>query len=390
MLAPWQCAPVPYPLDVPLAELRLRRSAKWTSFPPDVLPLPVAEMDVRLAPPIARALRAAVDLSDTGYAGDPTPVTGALARFARRRWGWAVDPGAVRLCADVAVGVTAVLRRVTRPGDAVVLTPPVYPPFAAWLAEVGVRQVDVPLLDAERGGGLDLPGLERALAAGARAVLLCSPHNPTGRVHPAAELAELAGLAEAYGAVVLADEIHAPLTLPGAAFTPYLSVSPAAARTGVAFHSASKAWNLAGLKCAAIITAEPGSGLLGEVPLELRWTVGHLGAVAAAAAYDEGEPWLDDLLAALSVNVGLLDGLLAERLPAVRFVAPAAGYLAWLDLRGLGLGDDPADVLLARGRVALGSGPTFGAGGAGFARLNVGCSEEVLAEAVRRMAVGLG
>lgn len=378
-----------FPLDVPLAELRRRRSAKWSDFPVDVLPLPVAEMDVRLAPPVAAALAAAVEVSDTGYAGSAAPLAEALAGFAGRRWGWSLEPAGVRVCGDVAVGVTETLRRLVVPGDGVVIMPPVYPPFFGWLDLVGARRVEVPLLPPERGGAMDVPGVERALAAGARAVVLCHPHNPTGRVHGADELAALAELAEAHGATVLADEIHAPLTWRGTSFTPYLTVSAAAARTGVAFHSASKAWNLAGLKCAAIVTAEAGRRLVADLPTELHYGAGQLGLVAGAAAYAEGDGWLDALLGALAVNVRLLEELLAERLPGVQFTRPRAGFLAWLDFRALRLGDDPAAVLLSRGRVGLVPGPSFGSPGAGFARLNLACSPEVLSEAVERVALAV-
>ena len=375
-----------WPLDVPLGVLRGRASAKWTGFPPEVLPLPVAEMDVHLAAPVAAVLHAAVDASDTGYAGDPALLLGAFAGFAARRWQWPVDPAAVRTCADVAVGVTEVLRRLVGPGDGVVVMPPVYPPFWQWLDDVGARPVEVPLLEPDRGGRLDLPGIARALAGGARVVLLCSPHNPTGRVHPAGELRALAGLAAAAGATVLADEIHAPLTQPGRRFAPYLSVSGQAAATGVAFHSASKAWNLAGLKCALIVATDPVQRRLVQgLPHELARGAGHLGVLASTAAYRDGEPWLDTLLRALDANTRLLAELLAEHLPELTFTVPDAGYLAWLDCRGRQLGDDPAPAFLQQG-VALNGGPDFGPSGAGHVRLNLACSPQVLREAVARMA----
>lgn len=342
-------------------------------------------MDVHLAPPIAAALHAAVDASDTGYAGDPAVLLAAFAGFARRRWGWAVDVAAVRTCADVAVGVTEVLRRLVGPGDGVVVMPPVYPPFWQWLDDVGARAVEVPLLEPDRGGQLDLPGIERALAAGARVVLLCSPQNPTGRVHPAEDLRALAELAAASGATVLADEIHAPLTQPDRQFAPYLTVSEHAAATGIAFHSASKAWNLAGLKCALIVAPDLGQRRLTDtLPHELAWGVGHLGVLAAIAAYQHGEQWLDELLPALRDNVQLLTGLLAEHLPEVTFTAPEASYLVWLDCRALQLGDDPAPAFLEQG-VALNPGPDFGSPGSGHVRFNLACSAEVLREAVARM-----
>lgn len=378
-----------YPLDVPLAQLRERSSMKWTQYDADVLPLPVAELDVALAAPIASVLGRALDRSDTGYAGDTGGLLAAFAGFASRRWGWVVEPADVRTCGDVAVGVTEVLRALVDPGDPVLIMPPVYPPFWNWLADVQARPVEVPLLDVAAGGRLDLDGIERSLVAGCRVVLLCSPHNPTGRVHEPAELAALASSAAQHGATVVSDEIHAPLVLPGSTFTPYLTVSPEAVATGIAVHSGSKAWNLAGLKCALVVAGGYRSReLLERLPAGMPYGAGHLGVLAAEAAFSEGEPWLDQLLAAVASNVQLLGPLLADALPEVRWSTPQASYLAWLDCRALGLGDDPAAVLLERGRVALGNGPAFGAPGAGFARLNLGCSPEVVTEAVARMARG--
>ncbi|GGL95592.1 MalY/PatB family protein [Nakamurella endophytica] len=380
---------MPGPFDIPLAALRQRTSAKWTTYGVDVLPLPVAEMDVRLADPVARVLHEAVDRSDTGYAGDPGPVRRAFAAFADRRWGWPVSAEDVRTCPDVAAGVMAVLRVLTRPGDGVVVMPPVYPPFFAWVRTVGATPVEVPLTGVDGGGRIDLAGVERALAAGTRVVLLCHPHNPTGAVHPAADLVELAALADRFGATVLSDEIHAPLAHPGSGFRPFLTLGAAAERTGVAFGSASKAWNLAGLKCALVTAGSGRRDVLEALPPELGWAVGQFGQLAARAAFDEGEAWLDEVVAGLVRNADLLGELLLRHLPGVRSPRPAAGYLAWLDCRALGLGDDPAQVFLDRAGVALHHGPDFGAQGAGWARINVGCPPDLLTEAVRRMAAAV-
>ncbi|RJK95495.1 aminotransferase class I/II-fold pyridoxal phosphate-dependent enzyme [Vallicoccus soli] len=336
-------------------------------------------MDVDLAPPVAAALRAAVERSDTGYAGDVAPLVAAFRGFAARRWEWEVGAGDVTTCADVGVGTTELLRAALAPGDGVVLMPPLYPPVRGWLATVGAVPVDVPLLE----GRMDLGGVDRALADGARAVFLCHPHNPTGRVHGTDELQALAELALRHGALVVADEIHGPLA---PRFTPYLTVSGTARATGVALTSASKAWNLAGLKCALLVAQGEGPReLVGRLPHETVWGVGLLGALAAEAAFRDGEPWLDGLLAGLAANLDLLGPLLAEHLPEVGYARPEAGYLAWLDCRRLGLGDDPAAAFLAAG-VALVPGPDFGPGGAGFARLNAACHPDLLREAVRRMA----
>ncbi|MDN5749317.1 MAG: aminotransferase class I/II-fold pyridoxal phosphate-dependent enzyme, partial [Pseudonocardia sp.] len=284
-----------------------------------------------------------------------------------------------------AAGATEVLRLLVAPGDAVVLMPPLYPPVRRWIQAVGARPVAVPLLDPAGAGRLDLDGIARALTNGARVVFLCHPHNPTGRVHEPAELRALARLAARHDAVVLTDEIHAPLTLPGHRFHPYLTVSADATATGIALHSASKAWNLAGLKCALAVATDPRQhAVLARLPDP--WAVGHLGVLAATAAYRDAEPWLNTLLDAITDNITLLDELLAQHLPEITYTPPQATYLAWLDCRALRLGDDPAAEILHHAKVALSPGPAFGPPGAGFARLNLACHPDLLRDAVTRMS----
>ncbi len=372
--------------DVSLDWLRGRRSTKWAAYPPDVLPAFIAELDVPLAPSIAAALHAAVDDGDTGYAA-PGELSAAFAEFAAARLGWRLDPRRAFLVPDVVVGIAESLRLFTAPGDGVVINSPVYPPFYAVVHEVQRRIVDVPLLRSDaRGWELDLAGLERAFAAGARAYVLCSPHNPLGRVFGPDALGAVAALAKRYDVLVLADEVHAPLTLPGAAFTAFAPIAEAAGAKAVALHSASKAWNLAGLKCALVIAAdEPVREALRRMPVEARYRSGHFGVIASVAAFRAGTAWLDELLAHLDRNRRLLAELLARELPAVGYAPPAASFLAWLDCRALGLGHDPAKAFLQRGRVALTSGRDYGPGGAGHARLNMGTSAALLEEAVVRM-----
>jgi cysteine-S-conjugate beta-lyase len=376
--------------EVSLGELRRRRSAKWRTYPPDVLPLPVAEMDFPLAGPVAEALHAAIRRSDLGYASPNPGLAEALAGFAARRWGWSVDPAQVTPAPEVGVAVVEVLRLLVRAGDPVVINPPVYDSFFPWLTEAGCRLVEVPLDQTSDGWALDLDAMEAAFQAGARVHLLCSPHNPTGTVHERQDLERLAALAARYSVTVLSDEIHAPLVLPGRTHHPFLSVSPEAAGHGIVFTSASKAWNLAGLKCATIVTADVAiRRLLERLPEELPWRVGHLGVLGSIAAFQEGEPWLDEVIGVLDHHRHHLAELLAARLPAIRYRPPDASYLAWLDCTALALGDDPSAVFLARGRVALSPGLSFGRPGAGHARLNMGTSRQILAAAVDRMASAL-
>ena len=374
------------PLDV----LRERRSAKWRGFPADVLPLPVAETDFALAPAVAETLHAAVDRSDTGYALAAPQLGEALAGFAARHWAWEVDPAAVTAATDVGVAAVELLRVLTRPGERVVISPPVYPPFYRWVPEAGARLAEVPLRRTGDGWRLDLPALERAFATDRPAAyLLCSPHNPVGRVHTAEELAALVGLARRHDVVLVSDEIHAPLVLPGARFTPLLTV-PGAADVTVSLLSASKAFNHAGLKCAAVVSAAPRmAALVDRLPDDLRWRVGHFGVLASVAALTDGDGWLDRLLFTLARRRAQLAGLLAERLPAVRWFPPEATYLAWLDCGAGAAGDAAHGACLERGRVALEPGSRFGTPGAGHLRLNFGTGPEILEQAVARMARAL-
>ncbi|RKN45523.1 MalY/PatB family protein [Micromonospora endolithica] len=387
-----------------LDELRQRTSVKWRLHPPDVLPLWVAEMDVPLAPAVADALRRAVDLGDTGYAHG-TAYAEALAEFAARRWAWhdfRVDRTTV--VPDVMIGIVEVLRLVTDPGDAVVVCPPVYPPFYAFVGHADRRVVEAPLGPDLR---MDLAALDEAFgharAAGRRpAFLLCNPHNPTGVVHRRDELEAVAALADRHGVRVISDEIHAPLVFAGAHFTPYLTVAGTA--NAFAVVSASKAWNLAGLKAALAVAGPDAVADLARMPEEVSHGPSHLGVLAHTAAFRAGGPWLDRVLDGLDANRALLAALLAEHLPAVRYHRPEGTYLAWLDCAALGIdtpapGDGPgiasdlagpARMFLDRARVALSSGHVFGTGGTGFVRLNFATSPEILTEAVTRMGRAVG
>lgn len=377
---------------LPLAELRRRSSEKWREYPADVLPLFVAETDFALAPEIEAALRRAIDIGDTGYVASRTPLPQTYAEFARRRFGWEADPARMRSTADVSMGIVEILRRVTQPGERVIVTPPVYPPFYELVAEAGAEVERVPLRDTGTGWELDLDGIRAAFADGATAMLLCNPHNPTGSVHSRDSLAALAEIADEYGAAIVSDEIHAPLAQPSAGFTPFLDTGGAAERVGYAVVSASKAFNLAGLKCALMVTAtDATSSVVRGLPVEVEWRTGQFGLLAAVAAFsEESDPWLDGLLRTLDHNRVLLEDLLAAKLPEARYRIPDAGYLAWIDLSALGWGDNPARRILKEAKVALHFGPAFGDEGRGHVRLNFGTSTEILTEAVERIAALVG
>ncbi|MDX2939387.1 MalY/PatB family protein [Streptomyces ipomoeae] len=385
--------------ELKLDQLRTRRSMKWRTHPADVLPLWVAEMDVRLAAPIAAALHEAVETGDTGYPVG-TEFAEAYSAFASRRWGWdgvAVDR--TLLVPDVMMGAVEVLRLVTDPGDAVIVNAPVYAPFYAFVTHDDRRIVEAPLGTDLR---ISLDGLEQAFREarsrhGKVAYLLSNPHNPTGTVHTADELRAVAQLARTYGVRVVADEIHAPIVLPGTTFTPYLSVP--GAEDAFALTSATKGWNLAGIKAALALAGPEAAAELHRIPEETGHGASHLGVIAHTAAFRDGTPWLDTLIQGLDANRTLLGELLAEHLPTVRCSAPEGTYLAWLDCQALGFDTvdnptglavvsdlaGPAQMFLERARVALSSGHIFGTGGAGHVRLNFATSQAILTEAVTRM-----
>jgi cystathionine beta-lyase len=371
-----------------LAALRGRTSEKWITYPRDVLPLFVAEMDYPLAPVIQAVLIDRVRASDTGYVASPLPVGDAFAGFAARRWNWQVDPTGVRTTTDVSVGIVETLRRAITPGAGVVITPPVYPPFFDMVAEAGGTVVEVPVLDEGTSYELDLEGIEAAFVAGASAILISNPHNPLGLVHSRESLEALAELAARFEVTVVSDEVHAPLTHSTATFTPFLSVSDAARDWGVTVTSASKAFNLAGVKCALMVAAsERALALLDGMSVEVGWRTSILGLHATVAAFARGDEWLDGAIAAIEANRQLLTHMLAIKLPGVWYREPQAGYLAWLDFRPLEWGDDPS-IRALEAKVALNPGPSFGAQGRGFARLNFACAPEVLMEAIARLAGG--
>lgn len=371
----------------PLERLRLRTSEKWTEYPPDVLPMFVAEMDFPLAPAITAALTTAVELGDTGYANPrDTGAAEAFASFASDRWGWSPDPSRMRSTTDVSVVIVESLRRLVQPGDGVIITPPVYPPFYDLIPEAGATVVEVPLADDGTSWRLDLDGIDRALAAGARGILLCSPHNPLGLVHDRETLTALSRIVARHDAIVVSDEIHAPLVHRGTTFTPYLSVSEEAREHAIAAESGSKAFNLAGLKAALFVAeSERMAAVVRSLPDEVTFRTGLFGLMATREGFARGRDWLDSTIATIEDNLALLETELATALPGVVLRRPSASFLAWLDMRALGLGDNPAARLVKQARVALTPGRSFGVQGRGFARMNVACAPETIVEAVARI-----
>ena len=374
-----------------LAELQTHTSAKWRSFPQDVLPLPVAEMDFPVAEPIRALLTEMVAKSDLGYL-DVIPELGlGFQKFAAERWGWDVDPLQVRAATDVGVAVVEILRVFTQPGDSILVSSPVYHNFYTWINETKLNKVDVPF---ERTGDesknpweINWDGIEKAYASGIKAHLLCSPHNPLGRIYSKEELLRLIGLAKKHKVLIISDEIHAPLTYKGETFTPFLSLGKDAEEVGVTVTAASKGWNIAGLKCAIIVSQnEAMNKRLNELAPAMHYRASLLGGFASAVAFAEGGIWLDSVLENLDHNRKMIKDLLAAKLPSVRYHIPQNSYLAWLDLEALQLGEDPNLTLIKNGRVAFNAGHTFGVQCSQYVRLNFATSPTIVTEAIERIA----
>ncbi|GAA1746711.1 aminotransferase class I/II-fold pyridoxal phosphate-dependent enzyme [Aeromicrobium alkaliterrae] len=375
--------------ELTLPDLRARRSVKWSWFGPDVLPLWVAEMDASLAPAVTRVLEEVAAIGDLGYPDD-RGYAAAFGAFARGRWAW--EPGFARPVADVMTGVVEGLRLAGR--STVVVTPPVYPPFFDAISTVGARAVEVPL---GADWGLDLDALADTFAAhaGRAAFLLCNPHNPTSIAPIRAELLHVAELARRHDVRVVVDEIHAPLADP-VAFAPYLSLP--GTEDALVVTSASKAWNLAGVKAGLLVAGDAAADEVGALPELLSHGPSQVGIRTQEAAWTEGVEWLDAVRADLAENRRLVAELLEVHLPRAEVVMHEHSYLAWLDLAAYDLGGEAAVVLRERAQVALGEASPFGGlpeagrlrrGGPDFARLNYATTPEVLTLAFERLGAAV-
>jgi len=378
-----------------LAELATHHSEKWRAFAPDVIPLPVAEMDFPVAAPIREFLHTMVDNSDMGYLG-PIPELGtSFAAFAATRWKWTVDPTHVRAATDVGVGVVEILRVFTNPGDRILISSPVYQNFYTWINETKVKSIDVPFIhkpsdDVSLAWSIDWEGIEKAYSSGIKIHLLCSPHNPNGRVYTREELTKFVALAAKYNVIIISDEIHSPLEYAGHPFVPILTLGEEAENHCVVVTAASKGWNIAGLKCAIIVSG--GKAMhekLNALPPALHYRASLLGAFATSVAFDKCVPWLDTVIEQLDHNRHLIATLIAEHLPEVIYNLPQHSYLAWFDLSALNLGDQPTAVILEKTNVAFNAGHIYGAQWGQFARMNFATSPEIITQAITQMARGL-
>jgi len=376
-----------------VATLRSRGSFKWTAPGPDGLGAAVAEMDFGAAPPILDALAGLSATANFGYLPPPLAdeLAAACAEFMARRYGWQTDPADIHPIPDVIKGLELAITQFSRPGSPVILPTPAYMPFLIVPEFLGREIIQVPMLDDGTGFfTFDLDGIDAAFRAGGHLLIFCNPYNPLGRVFRADEMAQLTDLVDRRGGRVFADEIHAPLVYPGQRHIPYAATSETAAGHTLTATSASKAWNLPGLKCAQVIlTNEADRKHWADMGMFASHGASNPGVVANIAAFRHGEAWLDEVLGYLDDSRRLLDGLIRQQLPGVRYRPPDGTYLAWLNCTALDLPQSPGELITSQARITVVDGPAFGTGGAGAFRFNFATPQPILAEMVQQIAAVL-
>lgn len=375
-----------------LLERRGTDSVKWDGVRDvwgrdDLLPLWVADMDFRTPPFVMDALQRQLSGGVLGYTRPCADWAPAICDWLLRRHGWQVETGWISFVPGIVRAQALALLCFTHPGDRVAVMNPVYHPFFLVTQRLEREVVFSPLVLRDGHYHIDYARLEQDLD-GCRVLILCNPHNPGGRVWTEDELRRVADICHRRGVMVLSDEIHADLTLPGYRHHPFATVSPQAAAISLTFMAPSKAFNMPGLASSYAIAVDPGIRRRFQTFLEAgEFGEGHMLAyVGCAAAYREGEEWLGQLLAYLQGNIDLTEQFLKERIPTIGMIRPQASYLIFLDCRRLGLSQpELVNLFVDKARLALNDGTMFGRGGEGFMRLNVGCPRSVLRRALEQL-----
>lgn len=374
-----------------LIDRRCSDSVKWQIYDKDVLPMWVADMDFSSPEPVVRALRERVDHGVFGYGKEPSELRPVIVDRLQRLYGWQVAPEALVFVPGVVTGFNQAAHAVTSPGDGVLVQTPVYFPMLYTPGYVGCTLDEMELTRQPDGSyEIDFDAFEAVITDRTRIFLLCSPHNPVGRAFRRDELERMAKTCLRRNVVICSDEIHCDLVFSGHPHLPIASLDPEIADRTITLIAPSKTYNIAGLhfSVAIIQNAElrekyqaASAGLVGRP--------GILSAVAALAAYRDGQPWLDAVLRYLEANADYLAEYVNTQLPGVTMWRPEGTYLGWLDCREAGIDGPPHQFFLEQARVALNEGASFGRGGEGFVRLNFGCPRSTLYEALERMRVAL-
>lgn len=376
--------------DLDPERLRSTRSGeKWHEFADDVLPAWVADMDFPVAEPIQRTLRRMVEDSDVGYPINmqPSHLPSVFAERVRRTWNWNVNPELVEVITDVVQGLYIGVETLSEPGDGVLIQTPVYPPFLRIAPHTKRRSVISPYTADSQ---IDFDALRAAIDDTTRVFLLCNPQNPTGRAFSADELQRLAEIAIEHDLVVLADEIHGDLVYDGRTHVPFATLGPEIEARTITFTSATKAFNIAGLRCAVAVMGSPElKQRFNAIHRNIRGGSNAPGLAATRVAWTECEDWLVEVRAYLQANRDFVADFVRDQMPGIRQAKPEATYLAWLDCRDLDLPLAPERWFLEKAKVGLSAGPNFGEAGQGFVRVNFATARNILTEVLERMAKSL-
>ena len=382
----------PHPFDdIPSSALNVPSSRKW-SLNPDTIGAWVAEMDYGTAPAVGTALHAAIDGGVLGYLSPAiaNEMAAETSRYMREQYSWDVAPEHVHPVSDVMAALGVAISQYTPRGTAVIVPTPAYMPFLSFPPTRNRSVIEVPGIVENGRWRHDLDAIDAAFTAGAKTFVLCNPHNPTGTVFDRAELEAIAEVVERNGGRVFADEIHAPLRFDGREHIPYASISPAAAAHTITGTSASKAWNIPGLKAAQLITSNHADAqLYRSFGFAVQHGASTLGVVATTAAYRDGHDWLAEVVDYLDGNRRLLGSLLAELAPAIGYEIPDATYIAWLDCRELGIPGSPAAFFREHAGITVTDGELCGRGYEGFVRFVFAMPRPILEESVRRIAAAV-
>jgi cystathionine beta-lyase len=374
-----------------IIDRRRFESIKWHRYEEEVLPMWVADMDFTSPEPVIEALRERVDHGVFGYGRAPGELREVIVDRIKRLYDWKVSRDEIMFLPAVVTGFNLVCHATASPGEGVLLQTPVYFPMLRAPANAGLTNDEMILTRRSDGRyEVDFDLMEETITERTRVFILCSPHNPVGRVFRREELERMAEICLRNDIVICSDEIHADIVLGDNQHVPTASLAPEVAEQTVTLISPSKTYNLAGLKCSVAVVQNPElrARLEATYP-DLIPSTNVLGYRAALAAYAEGQPWLAALLAYLEENLDYLLQRVESDLPGITTVRPEATYLAWLDCRDAPIPGNPHTFFLEQARVAMNDGATFGRGGEGFVRLNFGCPRSMLAEALDRMSEAL-
>ncbi len=367
-------------------------SIKWNLYDDDVLPMWVADMDFAAPVPVIQALKERVEHGVFGYAGDPKELRKVIVSRFDELYQWAIKPDDIVFTPGVVVGFNIAGHSVAVPEGEVLIQPPVYPPFFKTAGFAGMKTAENPLIQNEDGSyGINFGDFEEKANKKTRMFLLCNPHNPVGRVFHRDELERMAEICLRNNVLICSDEIHGDLVFQGNRHIPLGSLNPEIADRTITLMAPSKTFNIAGLDCSFAVI--PNKEIRENYISAMKGITGNtnmLGISAALAAYQNGTPWLEDLMSYLKENRDYLKTTLDREIPEIKMTVPEGTYLAWLDCRNAGLPDTPYDFFLRKAKVAFNSGESFGTGGKGFVRLNFGCTRATLNEALDRMKKALG